>query len=144
MDPRLLDSSLWKSRYKKLWCFLCPLCKAARRVSFQPKPGLWHFVQIFFTSVFVSLLTWPWLSWKGLVSFIPLWTLFEVAYRWRMRLGLRCSQCGFDPYLFMIDHNWAKKEVESHWRKKFAEKGVPYPEKNLPPKPREIGLDSRV
>ena len=46
-----------------------------------------------------------------------------------MRAALPCQQCGFDPYLFLIDEEWAKKEVEQHWRKKFADHGIPYPEK---------------
>jgi hypothetical protein len=27
----------------------------------------------------------------------------------------------------MIDEKWAKREIEDHWKKKFEEKGIPYP-----------------
>jgi hypothetical protein len=30
----------------------------------------------------------------------------------------------------LIDVPRAREVVENHWRKKFAEKGIPYPEKN--------------
>jgi hypothetical protein len=71
---------------------------------------------------------WKALGWKGLASFVPLWALFELVYRWRVRALLTCSLCGFDPYLFRVNVQWARRDVEAHWRKKFAEKGIPYPE----------------
>jgi hypothetical protein len=40
---------------------------------------------------------------------------------------LACNHCGFDPYLYLIDVPRAREVVENHWRKKFAEKGIPYP-----------------
>jgi hypothetical protein len=76
--------------------------------------------------------TWKWMSWKGIVSFVPFWTIFELGYRWKMRAALGCPQCGFDPYLFLVDAKWARKEIEAHWRKKFAEKGIPYPGEDQP------------
>lgn len=76
------------------------------------------------------LATWNWFEWKGVVSFLPFWTFFEMVYRSRVRAALACTQCGFDPYLYLIDVPRAREVVENHWRKKFAEKGIPYPEKS--------------
>jgi hypothetical protein len=89
-----------------------------------------HLVQIGLTATIIMLASWSWFEWKGIVSFFPLWMLFEVFFRARVRAALACSQCGFDPYLYMIDVPRAREVVENHWRKKFAEKGIPYPEKN--------------
>jgi hypothetical protein len=86
--------------------------------------------QVGLTSIIFMLATWSWFEWKGIVSFLPLWTLFEVIYRARVRAALACGHCGFDPYLYLIDVPRAREVVENHWRKKFAEKGIPYPEKN--------------
>ena len=94
----------------------------------NPKPGsARHFFQIILTSLVFTLICWNWLGWKGVFSFFPFWAVFEVAYRWRVRVLLQCRQCGFDPYLFLIDEEWAKREIETHWKKKFQEKGIPFP-----------------
>jgi hypothetical protein len=87
--------------------------------------------QIGLTAIVFMLATWSWFEWKGIVSFFPLWTLFEGIYRSRVRAALACDRCGFDPYLYLIDVPRAREVVENHWRKKFAEKGIPYPEKNV-------------
>ncbi len=132
MDRPSLDKSfktLWQARYRRLWCFLCPLCRAPRRIPFRSQPGGGrHLFQVLLTSAIFTLFFWSQLNWRGVVCFFPFWTLFEFAYRWRMRAILSCPQCGFDPYLFRSDIHRARGEIESHWRKKFKEKGVPYPE----------------
>ena len=128
-----LKKSFWSKRHSHIWTFLCPLCRTQRKVPFRPRPGgIRQISQVALTSIFFTICTWPWLSWKGIVSFLPFWSVYEFIYRWRMRAALPCQQCGFDPYLFLIDEEWAKKEVEQHWRKKFADHGIPYPEKSDP------------
>ncbi|MBY0471416.1 hypothetical protein K2X30_09635 [bacterium] len=118
----------WKDRTSQIWMFFCPLCKAQRRLPFRPTPGsLRHYLQVGLTSLVFTLATWDFFSWKGILSFLPFWTLFEIAYRVRSRAMLSCSQCGFDPYLYMTDLDRAKSEVRAHWRKKFEEKGLPNP-----------------
>ncbi len=123
--------SLWKAdRRDQGWGFICPLCRLERKVPTHPTPQPRHFAQILLTSAFFTLLTWTLFEWKGLVSFIPFWCIFEVIYRTRARASIYCKNCGFDPYLFLRDSDLAKKEVETHWRKKFEQKGIPYPEPN--------------
>lgn len=75
------------------------------------------------------VLTWNWFAWKGIVAAIPFWIGFEVVFRSRVRAQVHCPKCGFDPFLFVTDEQLAKTEVENHWRKVFAEKGIPFPEK---------------
>lgn len=94
---------------------------------FRPKPSRRHYTQVVLTTAFFTLVTWRFFEWRGLVSFIPLWLLFETQFRLRVRASMACDTCGFDPYLFMIDTNLAKREIERHWRQKFSEKGIPYP-----------------
>lgn len=118
----------WKETSRSGWSFYCPLCKVFRRISQHPRPeSARHIVQIGLTSLAFTLGAWSWFSWKGIVSFVPIWAVFEMIYRIRIRGILRCPHCGFDPVLFLSDTERAKKEVESHWRKVFAEKGIPYP-----------------
>ena len=128
MDP-LKAKSLWQDRSSNSWSFYCPHCTAARKIPYQPKPVRRHYIQIGLTAAFFTLVTWQWFTWKGIISFLPLWTGFEVFYRSRVRGALSCPHCGFDPYLYLVDVKRARTEIEVHWRKKFAEKGIPFPEK---------------
>ena len=103
------------------WTFYCPLCAVTRTLKQPPQPGQpIHYLQVGLCAVIFSLATQPWLDWKGLVSFVPFWMIFEIAYRLRMRARLRCGECGFDPFLAMTDVVRAKREVASHWERKLA------------------------
>lgn len=109
-------------RKSRSWMFYCPLCAVSRRLSSSPQPGRpMHYVQVGLCSVVFTLATYSWFQWKGLVSFVPMWMVFEAVYRARVRGKLRCSECGFDPLLCLSDTGRARKEVEQHWQKKLAE-----------------------
>ncbi len=139
MDSGQLSVSYWRDRKNSVWRFLCPICKSDRRLAFQPGFGRRHQVfQILFSASFFTLICWPWFQWKGMVSFVPIWTVFELIYRSRMRAAVGCPHCGFDPYLFAVDFKRAQNEMDVHWRKKFADRGLPYPVDS--PK----SLDSRI
>lgn len=120
--------SMW-SGGTPFWDFFCPKCRIERRVPLRSRPGGVHVFQVLLTSLFLTLILWPVLDWKGILSFVPLWTVFEVVYRLRIRMAMPCSNCGFDPYLYLTDVKRARKEIEAFWRAKFAEKGIPFPEK---------------
>lgn len=129
MDPKAIKT-LWKEKGAKPWKFFCPLCKAERTLAAKPEPDMERVVlQVAATAAFFTLVTWPWLSWKGIVSFIPFWMVYELYHRVKVRAQVPCPHCGFDPFLVMVDVKRARNEVENHWRKVFAEKGIPYPEK---------------
>jgi hypothetical protein len=123
-----LEKTLWKGRSGEFWSFYCPMCRTPRRLPYRAKPGTArHFAQVASTAAFLTLLTWPWFGIKGIVSFVPLWIAFESIYRARTRAAVACSACGFDPFLYMNDIKRARTAVEGHWRRKYAEKGIPYP-----------------
>ncbi len=131
--------AFWKHQKYQVWDYLCPLCKVPRRLPFHPRPGTWmHIFQIGLTTAVLTLLFWPWWHIKGTVVFLPLWIGFETFYRVRTRAAMRCTRCGFDPYLYHIDLDWARREVDAHWRKQFEDKGIPYPEKARPGTPSPI------
>jgi hypothetical protein len=126
MDAEL--KTLWKGRSGEHWSYFCPMCRAPRRLSYRPKAGsVRHFAQVLSATAFVTLLTWPLFGLKGIVSFVPLWIIFEAAFRTRVRAAVSCQSCGFDPFLYLVDVQKARAGVEAHWRRKFAEKGIPYP-----------------
>lgn len=122
--------TIWRERHSSGWSFICPLCRSSRKIPYQPKPGGWrHFSQVALTAGVVTLATWPWFGIKGVISFIPLWMVFEAVYRSKVRVALACGSCGFDPLLYMVDIPRARREVDKFWRTRLAEKGIPYPEK---------------
>lgn len=141
MDPRDLKSlrTKWRERAPTRWSFFCPLCRVTRQVSCSARPTWRHMGQVALTSVVFTLLTWNWFEWRGIVSFVPFWTIFEIIYRSKLRVALHCPNCGFDPYLYLVDIQRARTEIENHWRKKFSEKGVPFPERDRPSTLKEAG-----
>lgn len=114
-----LKRSLWKERGLNDYRFFCPLCKAPKRLSYHPRFGAGRqLLQIFLTAFVVALLTWNFLKWKGIVWIVPIWGGYEFIFRSKKRIDLKCVECGFDPYLFLLDEQSAKKEIQSHWEKK--------------------------
>ncbi len=73
--------------------------------------------------------TWPWFGIKGIVMMVPVLAGFEILYRLKMRAALQCPDCSFDPILYLVDRAKAVQQVEEVWRKKFAQHGLPYPER---------------
>jgi hypothetical protein len=108
------------------------MCTAPRRIGMNPKPGQpIHFAQVGITALLIAIAAahfYPWIGWKGLVSFVPLWIGFETIYRGRVRAQVTCGKCGFDPVLYLVDVEKARSAIQDHWRKRFAEKGIPFPE----------------
>jgi hypothetical protein len=129
----LPKKSKWRGGPVDSYCFFCPSCRADRKVPYRSRPGgARQVTQVLATALFFTLVTWTWFDWKGIVSFVPFWACFETYYRTRLRASLACTHCGFDPYLYLTDVKRAREEIERHWRAKFAERGIPYPDKNAP------------
>jgi hypothetical protein len=114
--------TLWRERHSTIWQFYCPHCRLARRLPYRSRPGgARHFAQVGITAAFFALVAWPVFGWKGILSAVPIWTLFETFYRARMRAALECENCGFDPYLYLTDVSKARDHVRAHWEKRLAE-----------------------
>lgn len=130
-DFKLPRKSFWRARQTSAFRFYCPLCRLERNLPLNPKVGTpRQLLQLAFTTAVLTCALWPWMGIKGVISGVPLWMAFETYYRSRVRAALICSSCGFDPYLTLVDSSRAREEVERHWRKKYSEKGIPFPEKN--------------
>lgn len=141
---KMLTKSIWRPRGGPIWTFVCPLCRVTRRLPFRNKlGGGFQVFQLVLTTLAFLIAAWPWFGWRGLVSFVPFCIVFEAIYRWRRRAALACRECGFDPFLYKIDLQGAKREIEEHWKRKFAEKGIAYPLKKgeKPPLP-PVGGDA--
>lgn len=124
--------SFWREVERKDFRFYCAGCHKERHLFSPPKVGTaTHFFQVSLTTAFFTLVTWPVWEWKGVVAFVPIWIVFEVYFRMKMRAALVCSDCGFDPILYLVDSQKAAQAVEQHWRKKFEERGWAYPERRV-------------
>jgi predicted RNA-binding Zn-ribbon protein involved in translation (DUF1610 family) len=108
----------WAQKGHKHWQFYCPFCGVSRRLKMRPKPESRHFFQVGLTAAFLTALGWPWFGIKGLVVFLPIWIVFEVLYRLRVRAELSCQNCGFDPILYLADLPMARREMQAFWSKK--------------------------
>jgi hypothetical protein len=123
-----ISKSLWRERHTRPWSFYCPQCRAPRKLAHHPDPGrLANYVRVALCAAVFTIAAWRWFEWKGIVSFVPFWAIYELYYRTRIRGVLACPHCGFDPYLYLVDSQLARQEIEKHWKKKFAEHGIPFP-----------------
>ena len=124
-------SQFLKTIEKQGFRFFCVSCKRERRQAPPSQVGSpQFFAHVLLTTAFFTLLGWPWMGIKGAFAFlIPVGLVMEAVYRLKMRAVLVCPDCQFDPILYLVDRNRAVKQVEEAWRKKFMEKGLPFPEK---------------
>lgn len=122
-------NSIWKKLERTGFRFYCVSCNRERLLSVPARAGSFQsYVHVTVTTAFLMLITWPLFHFKGVVLFIPVWAAFETLYRMKMRAALVCPDCDFDPVLFMVDRDQAVQKVEDVWRRKFEEKGYPFPE----------------
>lgn len=138
------NTSLWKKIEKNGFKFFCVGCNRERRIHPPAIIGSTLFyIQIIITTAIFTMATYPWLGLKGFAFMvIPVGIAFEVFYRIKMRAAMVCPDCEFDPILYLVDRKKATHQVEQVWRKKFEQRGFPYPEKNQrkPPVPRPAGV----
>ena len=124
MDPRSAKNpkidwkrSVWQDRSRNAWAFLCPSCGTSRKIPFHPRPGgVAQVGRIALLAMVFTLATWRWFDWKGVVSFVPFWMVFEIYYRTRVRATLKCNGCGFDPFLYLIDVDRKSTRLNSSHR----------------------------
>ena len=134
-------NSIWKKLERTGFKFYCVSCHKERHIEVPARAGSFQFYfHAGVTTAFMMLITWPIFHWKGVVLLVPVLGIFEGLYRMKMRSVLVCPDCDFDPILYMVDPDKAAQQVENVWRKKFEEKGYPFPErkfkngKRIPPK----------
>lgn len=125
-------NAIWKKIEETGFKFYCVGCNRERRIRPPARIGsAMFYLQILITSACLTLAAYPWLGLKGFAFLvIPVGIAFEAFYRMKMRAAMVCPDCEFDPILYLVDRKKAAHQVERVWRKKFEQKGYPYPEKN--------------
>ena len=136
---RIVRKGLKRERYRKVFSFFCPNCSVSRRIPLLRHPFSRDLlIQLTVATAFLTLIFWNLLEWKGVLSLLPLAVGYEVVHRFRLRMHLRCKDCGFDPYIYALDTQWAREEVVNHWREKFKKAGRPYPGDPVVENPAEV------
>ena len=127
-------NTIWKKIEDSGFRFYCVGCNRERRLAPPAKVGSPKFFgHILLTTAFLTMLAWPIFQFKGMgVFLIPVGIAFEAFYRMKMRSNLVCPDCSFDPILYLVDREKAVLQVENVWRKKFEEKGFPFPDRKSP------------
>lgn len=112
--------SLWRETRRSHWQYFCPSCGHLHTLRFHPNPYQWRsFFQVSLTTLVFTLAAWPIFAWRGVVSFVFFWTVFELVHRIRVRNQIsECRYCGFDPYLFLRDADLARERFLDFWRAK--------------------------
>jgi hypothetical protein len=125
-------NAIWKKIEETGFKFYCVGCNRERRIHPPARIGsALFYLQILITTASLSVAAYPWLGFKAFAFLvIPVGIAFEVFYRMKMRAAMVCPDCEFDPILYLVDRKKAAHQVERVWRKKFEQRGLPYPEKN--------------
>jgi hypothetical protein len=71
-----------------------------------------HYGQIIVLTLVFSAVVFPFISWKGLISFPVIWAIFESVHKSLYRKDLQCPYCGFDPKWYKKDVKLARQKVE--------------------------------
>jgi hypothetical protein len=92
-------------------CF-CALCRSPRKLRYSRHLTKLHYGQILILSLVFTAVTFPFFSWKGVMSLPIIWGLFESIHKSLYRKDLQCPYCGFDPKWYKKDVKLARQKVE--------------------------------
>lgn len=90
----------------------CALCSTPRRLRYSRYLSLFNYFQILILALSFTAVSYPWLSWRGVMSFPVIWAIFEGIHKSLYRKDLKCPYCGFDPTWFKKDVKFARQKVE--------------------------------
>ena len=125
----LTRQSVFRAKHDKKFRYFCPLCNHPSSTPLHPEPFSFKNVsRVLLASLLIMGASWNFFEWRGVLSFVPLWICFEVIYRLTVRTRLNCSNCGFDPILFLANPDKARQELKGYWRKKLELGGIPFKE----------------
>lgn len=119
----VIRKSEWMEKKSSRYEFFCPQCRSKRAIPLAPNPYEWRkFFRIALSVAFLNVITWHWFGVKGLFLVFPVWAVFELVYRLRLRAYGACPNCGFDPYLYLVDVKKARAEMNRFWTAKLTER----------------------
>ncbi len=115
--------------------FYCAFCKTPRRSNLKKSVTLVEVLFCLIGSVLLSLLFWQKFDFKILTLFGILVCILEFFCQLKWRVSIMCSQCGFDPVLYLKDKDKAVLKIKAHLQKRKEDPRVllsKNPKLNLP------------
>lgn len=92
-------------------CF-CAFCKTPKKVYKRRSLSLFEVVGLALFALLLTSVIWEHLDPRGLVILISLLTLGEFFFRIRWRNSTICSNCGFDPVVYVKNPDIAAQKVK--------------------------------
>jgi hypothetical protein len=124
--------SLFNSRQA---CF-CAFCGQKRMIYRLRRANLTHFMLSLLISIMFMWSIWQSVEPRGILIFIIVQVFIEVVVHFRWRLSVTCRHCGFDPVIYLKDHNRAAEKVKNYLeRRKVDPRFLLSPALNLARKP---------
>ena len=112
-----LENRIFKMKNPSL-SFFCPLCSTERSIANHHSLKARHFVQISILTAFTTLVSYPLMGARALVSFFIYWAALDLFRRLHFRKEVPCPHCGFDASWYKKDVKVARRLVEEFWAKK--------------------------
>lgn len=92
----------------------CAFCGHKRKVYHLKKSALSHLLLSLLISILLMWAIWLTIEPKAIYIFIVVHCLTEFIVHFRWRVSLVCSQCGFDPLIYIRDKNKAAQKVKAY------------------------------
>lgn len=121
-DPLISRTFRLKNPAKE---FFCPLCSTKRAFTISPRLQVHNYFQISMMSIFLAMICYPLMEWRGVFFFFPVWIGFEASVRILFRREIPCPHCGFDASWYQRDVKVTRRLVQEFWDKQAVDKSGP-------------------
>lgn len=99
----------------------CAFCGQPRKIYKLKRANVTHFLLSLLISILFMWAVWQRLEPRGILVFIVVQVAIEVVIHTRWRLSLNCRHCGFDPLLYLRDHNKAANKVKDYLERRRSD-----------------------
>ena len=120
MNHNPLETRVFKLKKPRME-FFCPLCSCKRGFSYSPRLSKKNYVQIFFLSLMLSMMLYPFLGFRSVVVFFLVLGGMEFSIRVLFKKEIPCPHCGFDATWYKKDVKVARQKVKEFWDKKNSD-----------------------
>ncbi len=91
----------------------CSFCSLPHKVYTQKHVSILEIIAFMAVAVLATFLIWEDFHPTGVLIFATLSALMELFHRVRYRHSVRCSHCGFDPFVYKLHPEEAAKIVKA-------------------------------
>lgn len=98
-------------------CF-CAFCKSPRYIYKKKSVNLFNIFSSLLMAVAAMFIIWQGFNPQVIFLFVFFLVSSEILIQFRWRLNIVCPHCGFDPSLYLKDHERAAEKVKLHLEKR--------------------------